>query len=89
MRLNNAYSKCDIPSLSAGYNRCNIGDTMIPYNIELQLEGDTDRIGNYKAIHYEFPFPDDPIIKARELEANRIIQRSFVNSVKQSLINNN
>ena len=28
MRLNNAYSKCDIPSLSAGYNRCNIGDKM-------------------------------------------------------------
>ena len=31
MRLNNAYSKCDIPSLSAGYNRCNIGDTMKTY----------------------------------------------------------
>ena len=62
---------------------------MIPYNIELQLEGDTDRIGSYKAIHYEFPFPEDPIIKARELEANRIIQQSFVTSIKQSLINNN
>ena len=61
---------------------------MIPYNIELQLEGDTDRIGSYKAIHYEFPFPEDPIIKARELEANRIIQQSFVTSIKQSLINN-
>ena len=64
---------------------------MIPYNIELQLEGDTDRIGSYKAIHYEFPFPEDPIIKARELECSRFkrIQQSFVNSVKQSLINNN
>jgi hypothetical protein len=62
---------------------------MIPYNIELQIEGDTDKCGNYITTHYEFPFPEDPIIKARELEANRIIQRSFVNSVKQSLINNN
>ena len=65
------------------------GDIMIPYNIELQLEGDTDKCGNYITIHYEFPFPEDSIIKARELEANRIIQQSFVTSVKQSLINNN
>ena len=62
---------------------------MIAYNIELQLEGDTDKFGNYITIHYEFPFPEDSIIKARELEANRIIQQSFVTSVKQSLINNN
>ena len=62
---------------------------MIPYNVEKQIEGDTDRIGSYKAIHYEFPFPEDPIIKTRELEANRIIQQSFVTSIKQSLINNN
>jgi hypothetical protein len=95
MRLNNAYSKCDIPSLSAGYNRCNIGGTMIPYNIELQLEGDTDKCGNYITTHYEFPFPEDPIIKARELECNRFkrVIRKYNNrlsiSVKQSLINNN
>ena len=37
MRLNNAYSKCDIPSLSAGYNRCNIGDTMTKINMWLKL----------------------------------------------------
>ena len=54
---------------------------MIPYNIELQLEGDTDRIGSYKAIHYEVPFPEDPIIKARELECSRCkrVKHSFVN----------
>nr|AKH47694.1 hypothetical protein [uncultured marine virus] len=62
---------------------------MIPYNIELQLEGDTDRIGNYLMNNLQFPLPDDPVIKARELEANRIIQQSFVTSIKQSLINNN
>ena len=37
MSLNNAYSKCDIPSLSAGYNRCNIGDTMTKINMWLKL----------------------------------------------------
>ena len=54
---------------------------MIPYNIELQLEGDTDKCGNYITRLYEFPFPDDPIIKARELEWSRFkrIQQSFVN----------
>ena len=62
---------------------------MIPYNVLQQLEGDTDKHSNYKAIIYDFPFPEDSILKARELEANRIIQQSFVTSVKQSLINNN
>jgi len=68
---------------------------MIPYNVLQQLEGDTDKHSNYKAIHYEFPFPDDPIIKARELECNRFkrVIRKYNNrlsiSVKQSLINNN
>ena len=37
MRLNNAYSKCDIPSLSAGYNRYNIGGTMTKINMWLKL----------------------------------------------------
>ena len=44
---------------------------MIPYNIELQLEGDIDRIGNYFMNNLQFPLPDDPVIKARELECNR------------------
>ena len=64
---------------------------MIPYNIELQIEGDTDSISNYYVNNLQFPFPEDPIIRARKLEANRfkIIQQSFVTSIKQSLINNN
>ena len=64
---------------------------MITYNIELQLEGDTDKCGNYIATHYEFPFPEDPIIKARELEANRFrrIQLSFSAYGKRLLLNNN
>jgi hypothetical protein len=64
---------------------------MIPYNIELQLEEDTDKIGNYLMNNLQFPLPDDPVIKARELECSRFkkIQQSFVTSIKQSLINNN
>mgnify|MGYP006092732563 FL=1 len=44
---------------------------MIPYNIELQIEGDTDKIGNYYMNNLQFPFPEDPVIKARELECSR------------------
>ena len=62
---------------------------MISYEVLRQIEGDTDTCGNYITLHYDFPFPEDSIVKARELEANRIIQQSFVTSVKQSLINNN
>jgi len=64
---------------------------MIPYNIELQLEGDTDRIGNYKSIYYEFPFPENAIIQERELELNsyKKIQLSFIAYGKRLLLNNN
>ncbi len=64
---------------------------MIPYNIELQLEGDTDRIGNYLMNNLQFPLPDDPVIKARELEADRFrrIQLSFSAHGKRLLLNNN
>ena len=61
---------------------------MIPYNVEVQLEGDINRCGNYITVNYEFPFPEDSILAERDQEAKRI-QQSFVNNVKQSLINNN
>jgi hypothetical protein len=46
-----------------------------------QIEGDTEKDTNWQLVNYEFPFPDDPIIKARELECSRFkrIQQSFVN----------
>ena len=59
---------------------------MITYEVLRQIEGDIDTCGNYITLHYDFPFPEDSIVKARELEANRIIQQSFVTSIKQSLI---
>jgi hypothetical protein len=64
---------------------------MITYEILQQVEGDTDKIGNYLMNNLQFPLSDDPVIKARELECSRFkkIQQSFVTSIKQSLINNN
>jgi hypothetical protein len=61
---------------------------MIPYNIEEQIEGDTDKHTNYQLINYELPFPENSILIERDKEAKRI-QQSFVTSIKQSLINNN
>ena len=61
---------------------------MIPYNIEEQIEGDTDKHTNYQLINYEFPFSENSILIERDKEAKRI-QQSFVTSIKQSLINNN
>jgi hypothetical protein len=64
---------------------------MITYEMLQQVEGDTDKIGNYLMNNLQFPLSDDPVIKARELECSRFkkIQQSFVTSIKQSLINNN
>jgi hypothetical protein len=64
---------------------------MITYEMLQQVEEDTDKIGNYLMNNLQFPLPDDPVIKARELECSRFkkIQQSFVTSIKQSLINNN
>ena len=61
---------------------------MIPYNIEKQIEGDTDKHSNYQLNQYEFPFPENSVLIERDKEAKRI-QRSFVTSIKQSLLNNN
>mgnify|MGYP000144297726 FL=1 len=61
---------------------------MITYNVEIQLEGDTDKHNNYQLINYEFPFPENSILIERDKEAKRI-QQSFVTSIKQSLINKN
>ena len=61
---------------------------MITYEMLRQVEGDTDKHSNYQLNQYEFPFPENSVLIERDKEAKRI-QRSFVNSVKQSLINNN
>jgi hypothetical protein len=56
-----------------------------------EIEGDTEKDTNWQLVNYEFPFPEDPIIKARELEADRFKEYNnrLCPCVKQSLINNN
>ena len=61
---------------------------MITYDILQRIEGDTEKHSNYELVQYEFPFPEASILAERDKEAKRV-QRSFVNSVKQSFNNNN
>ena len=51
---------------------------MIPYNIEVQLEGDTDRCGNYITVQYEFPFPENSVLIERDKEMNRILNKPII-----------
>jgi len=61
---------------------------MITYEVMQKIEGDTEKHSNYELVQYEFFFPENSILAERDKEAKRI-QQSFVNNVKQSLINNN
>ena len=60
----------------------------ISYALWQKIEGDTDKHSNWELINYEFPFSEASILAERDKEAKRV-QQLFVNSVKQSLINNN
>ena len=40
-------------------------------NIEDIIENDTDRCGNYITVQYEFPFPEESVLKERENEEMR------------------
>ena len=51
---------------------------MIPYNIEVQLEGDTDKCGNYITVQYEFPFPENSVLIERDKEMNRILNKPII-----------
>ena len=39
--------------------------------IESIVENDTDRCGNYITLQYEFPFPEESVLKERENEEMR------------------
>ena len=58
---------------------------MIPYNILRQVEGDTDKYANYYVNVYQSPPSENSALIRRDKEAKRI-QRSFVTSIKQSLL---
>lgn len=51
---------------------------MITYDIELQLEGDTDKCGNYITRLYELPFPENSVLIERDKEMNRILNKPII-----------
>ena len=48
---------------------------MITYNQELIVDSDTHRYGSYYANVYEFPFPEQSIIKHRDKEMGRMVTK--------------
>ena len=58
---------------------------MITYNVLQQVEEDKDKHSNYELIQYDLFFPEQSILDERDKEEKRI-QRSFVTSIKQSLL---
>jgi hypothetical protein len=61
---------------------------MIPYNIEYQLEGDTDSYVNYYLNNYDTPSTENSVLAERNKEVKRI-QLSFIAYGKRLLLNNN
>lgn len=50
---------------------------MINYNTLQRLEEDTDKCGNYITVQYEFPFPEESTLVAREDEEMRYNMAKF------------
>ena len=48
---------------------------MIPYNILQEVDMDSHRHGSYYANVYEFPFPEQSIIKHRDKEMGRMVTK--------------
>ena len=48
---------------------------MITYNQELIVDSDTHRYGSYYSNVYEFPFPEQSIIKHRDNEMRRMVTK--------------
>ena len=48
---------------------------MIPYNILQEVDMDSHRYGSYYANVYEFPFPEQSIIKHRDKEMGRMVTK--------------
>ena len=48
---------------------------MLSYNQELIVDSDTHRVGSYYANLYEFPFPEQSIIKYRDKEMRRMVTK--------------
>ena len=57
---------------------------MITYEVMQQLEGDTDKCGNYITVQYEFPFPENSVLIERDKEMNRILNKPIITIANDS-----
>tara|TARA_R110001592_G_scaffold41754_1_gene136107 strand:- start:323 stop:511 length:189 start_codon:yes stop_codon:yes gene_type:complete len=57
---------------------------MITYEVMQQVEGDTDKCGNYITVQYEFPFPENSVLIERDKEMNRILNKPIITIANDS-----
>ena len=59
---------------------------MIDYNTLQRVEEDTDKCGNYITVQYEFPFPEESILQAREDEKMRYQLAKFAIRTRKRIL---
>ena len=59
---------------------------MINYNTLQRMEEDTDKCGNYITVHYEFPFPEESVLQAREDEKLRYQLAKFTVALRKRML---
>ena len=59
---------------------------MIDYNTLQRVEEDTDKCGNYITVQYEFPFPEESILQAREDEEMRYQLAKFPVALRKRIL---
>ena len=55
-------------------------------NIEDIIERDMDRCGNYVTLNYEFPFPEESVLKERENEEMRYQLAKFPVALRKRML---
>ena len=59
---------------------------MIDYNTLQRVEEDTDKCGNYITLQYEFPFPEESVLQAREDEKMRYQLAKFTVALRKRIL---
>ena len=59
---------------------------MIDYNTLQRVEEDTDKCGNYITVQYEFPFPEESVLQAREDEEMRYQLAKFPIALRKRML---
>jgi len=55
-------------------------------NIEDIIERDMDRCGSYVTLNYEFPFPEESVLKERENEEMRYQLAKFTVALRKRIL---